>query len=70
MMQPSDIEMANAIVKDGGAVLLFGLALAALEFVGLVLLLFGVLMFRGVWRWLTRATWNDVVLSASRKALR
>jgi hypothetical protein len=32
--------------------------------------LFFCLAVRGIWRWLTRATWNDVVRSAERKALR
>ena len=36
----------------------------------IVALLFFCLAVRGVWRWLTRRTWGDVVASTGRKALR
>ncbi len=69
-MNPSGIEMADAILKEGGGVLLFGLCLVAVELVVLVALLFGALAVRGLWRWITRGSWNSVVVSLHRKALR
>lgn len=36
----------------------------------LLLLLFFLLAVRGIFRWLTRKTWGDVIASSERKALR
>jgi hypothetical protein len=47
-----------------GAVVIFSFALVVTG------MLFFLLAVRGVWRWLTRRTWNDVVASAGRKALK
>jgi hypothetical protein len=57
-------------IESAGADLLFGLIV--LVSFGLVLLglMFFLLAVRGMWRWLTRHTWGDVVASAGRKALK
>jgi hypothetical protein len=64
------LDMIEAAIEAGGAVLLFDAVVLA----GFALLLLGVLFFllalRGIWRWLARHTWRDVVASAERKALR
>jgi hypothetical protein len=64
------LDMIEAAIEAGGAVLLFDAVVLA----GFALLLLGVLFFllalRGLWRWLARHTWRDVVVSAERKGLR
>lgn len=50
----------------------FAVGVIVLVSFGLLLLamLFFLLAVRGIWRWLTRRTWADVVRSTHRKALR
>jgi hypothetical protein len=64
------LDMIQQAITSFAADVLFG-AIMLLSF-GLVLLalLFFLLAVRGVFRWLTRGSWNDVVSFTERKALK
>lgn len=64
------VDMIVSAIENAGANVLVG-AIVLLSF-GMILLaiLFGLLAVRGIFRWLARKTWNDVVASTGRKALR
>jgi hypothetical protein len=64
------IEYVIQIVESSGAMMAFGILLLLLFAALLCVLLFGLLLVRAIWRWLTRHSWNDVILSTERKALR
>jgi hypothetical protein len=49
---------------------LFGVIVLVSFGIVLLALLFGLLLLRNCWRWLLGHTWNDVVASAGRKALK
>lgn len=61
IVQAIDNSAANIVV---GVIVLCGFAML------LTAVLFFCLAVRGIFRWLTRTTWSDVVRSAERKALR
>ena len=58
------------MIDAGTLNLLAGLAVIVSFGLLILLILFGLLAFRGIFRWLTRGSWNDVVRSAERKAIR
>jgi hypothetical protein len=61
------IEALQAAFENAAANIVFG-CLVLLGFALVICsLLFFLLFVRGVWRWLTRRTWGDVVSSAERK---
>ncbi len=61
LLQGIENEAANIFV-GAIVVIVFGAALLSV--------LFFLLAVRGCWRWLIGHTWNDVVASAGRKALK
>ena len=64
------IEMIEQSIGDFAANVLFGLIVMISFAIVLMCILFAGLAVRGAWRWLTRATWRDVIVSTERKALR
>jgi hypothetical protein len=64
------IEMIESAVNDAGANILVGAIVLMAFAMALGAVLFGLLAVRGMWRWLTRHSWSDVVASTGRKALR
>lgn len=64
------IEMIEASIGDAAANLIVGVIVLAGFGIALLGLLFFLLAVRAAWRWLTRASWSDVLRSAERKALR
>lgn len=64
------IEMVIETIQDGAANIFFG----AIVLVSFALILLAVMFFllavRGCCRWLVGHTWNDVVVSGARKALK
>jgi hypothetical protein len=64
------LDMIVQAIDNGAANIVVGFIVLA----GFSALLCGLLFFclavRGIWRWLTRKSINDVVVSAERKALR
>lgn len=64
------LQMLDAAASSVAADVAFGL-LVLVSFGMLILwILFFLLAVRGVWRFLTRHTWNDVVSSTAKKVLR
>jgi Kef-type K+ transport system membrane component KefB len=57
-------------VEESAAQVLFATLLLFLFAISLAAVLFGVLLVRAIFRWLTRHSWNDVIVSTERKALR
>jgi hypothetical protein len=57
-------------LENGAADFLFGLLFLLLFAALLLIALFASLAIRAVWRFLTRRSWRDVVVSFERKALR
>lgn len=68
-MSDAQTVMLVDALNDGAATVLFGFIVC----VGYALLLMGVLWallaVRAVWRWLTRHTWRDAIVTLARKAL-
>lgn len=62
--------MLMDIIRDEAAVILFAVVVSVLYGVLLLTILFCGLAVRAAWRWLTCATWRDVVLLVHRRALR
>jgi hypothetical protein len=62
MIQQAITSFAADILFGAFVLLVFGLLILAILFFSLAV--------RGCCRWLTRGSWNDVVRSAERKALR
>jgi len=57
-------------IESLGADLLFGLVVLTSFGLAILAVMFFLLAVRGCWRWLIGHTWNDVVASAGRKALK
>lgn len=64
------LQMMDAAATTLVANVAFGLLVLGSFAVLICGALFGSLLVRGVWRFLTRRTWGDVVASSHRKALR
>jgi len=62
--------MVLAAVEDARGWFMFAFVMLGIEIVVLVVALFAALALRGLWRWLRRGNWNNVVVSALRKAMR
>jgi len=56
-------------IDSGGALIAFGILVLTCFALTVMGFLFFLLALRGVWRWIIRHTWNDMVVSAERKAL-
>jgi len=69
-MTPPWVEALVSAVDNLAALLAFFYVLLGSFVMLLLLLLFGSLALRAVWRWLTDTSLNDVVLRAERKAIR
>jgi hypothetical protein len=69
-MPNAEVMMLEDIAKDSGAMIAFMFIVITLYGSLLLGALFFLLAVRSVWRWLTRHTWNDVIASAGRRALR
>ena len=63
-------QMLVQSIESLGADLLFGLVVLTSFGLTLLAVMFFLLAVRGCWRWLIGHTWNDVVASAGRKALK
>jgi hypothetical protein len=64
------LQMLDAAATSIGADVLVGLIVMASFGMVLLGLLFFLLAVRGVWRFLVRRSWGDVIVSSQRKALR
>ena len=62
--------MVDATIDNTAAYVIFSAIVCLLYGLTLLGLLFLLLAVRGLWRWLTRHTWSDVIVSIERKALR
>ena len=69
-MLDSDLMMLMDTIGEAGATVLFGMIVLAGYGVLMVAILFCGLAVRAAWRWLTVATWRDVVVLVHRRALR
>jgi hypothetical protein len=56
-------------IDNEAAQVLFAVLLLMLFAISIAALLFFLLLVRAVWRWLTRATWNDVIVNTEHRAL-
>jgi hypothetical protein len=63
-------DLLQTTIESTGATVVFGLLLLFLFASVICVVMFTMLLVRAVWRWLTRHTWNDVIVSTERKALR
>lgn len=63
-------QMLVQSIESLGADLLFGLVVLTSFGLAILAVMFFLLAVRGCWRWLIGHTWNDVVASAGRKALK
>lgn len=70
MQNNSDLMMLLDTIGDLGASLLFGMIVLALYGMLILAILFCGLAVRVAWRWLTCATWRDVIVLGHRRALR
>ena len=64
------LQMMDATVTNLTADFVFGVIVMVSFALLLISLLFFLLAVRGVWRFLIRRTWSDVIISSERKALR
>jgi hypothetical protein len=64
------IDYIAQTIDNAGAQVFFAVLLLLLFAISLVAVLFSLLMVRAIWWWLTRATWNDVIVSAEHRAFR
>jgi hypothetical protein len=63
------LQMLDAAATSLAADVAFGLLVLGSFAMALLAVMFSLLVVRGVFRFLTRGSWNDVVRSAERKAL-
>jgi hypothetical protein len=61
------VDMIQSAIDAGWSTILFEILLLLGVGALLLFLLFFLLAVRGAWRWLTRHTWSDVVVSHERK---
>lgn len=64
------IEAIQSAIETTGANIVFGVIVLVAFGAVILCFLFAGLAIRGGWRRLTRRTWNDVIRSTERKALR
>lgn len=62
-------EMIESALESLACDVFFGILTCIVTGMIVLAALFGSLLVRSGWRWLTRHTWRDVVVSAERKAL-
>ena len=63
-------EAQAAMLDNAAAYVLFVILVLGIYAIALLSVLFAGLLVRAIWRWLTRHTWSDVIVSTERKALR
>ena len=69
-MRNSDVMMLMDMLKDAACNVLVGVIVLAGFAVLMTAILFCSLAVRHVWRWLTRATWRELIVMMERRALR
>jgi hypothetical protein len=65
-----NVDMLLQATDSAGAAVLFGIIVLVSFALIILLILIGLLILRAVWRWLTRYSFNNVVVFVERKALR
>jgi len=65
-----NVDMLLQATHSAGAAVLFGIIVLVSFALIIALILIGLLILRSVWRWLTRYSFNNVVMFVERKALR
>jgi hypothetical protein len=64
------LQMMDAAASSLAADVAFGLVVLGSFAIVILCVMFFLFAVRGAWRWLIRRTWNDVIASTERKALR
>jgi len=69
-MRNSDVMMLMDAMTDTACNVVVGLIVLSVFATLMTAILFAALAARAAWRWLTCATWRDVILLVHRRALR
>jgi hypothetical protein len=64
------LQMMDAAASSLAADVAFGLVVLGSFAIAILSVMFFLFAVRGAWRWLIRHTWNDVIASTARKALK
>jgi hypothetical protein len=62
-------DLITQTIDSAGASVLFVVIVLVSFALVMVLIAAGLLILRGIWRWLMRWTWNDVIVRTERRAL-
>ena len=64
------LEMLQSAIEDGAANVAFGILFFAILALLILAVFFAGLAIRAMWQWLTRGSWNRVIVKTERKATR